>query len=69
MLYEERKVDPNYATFDELVAIPGIGDKTATRIVEFRESGGVFYSEKDLLQVEGIGEKKLKKIREYIKFK
>ena len=67
-LEEERRVDPNTATIDELTSIPGIGDTLAARIIEYRNKGGVFYSERDLLEVEGIGDKKLKKIREYIKF-
>lgn len=67
MLEEKRKVDLNTASHDELVSIPGVGDATALKIIAFRDGGGVFYSARDLLLIKGIGEKKLDRIREYIK--
>ncbi|MGB2630045.1 MAG: helix-hairpin-helix domain-containing protein [Candidatus Omnitrophota bacterium] len=66
-LKEARRVDINKATASELQVIPGVGEVLASKIVEYRSSRGDFEYETDLLNVEGIGEKKLEKIREYIK--
>ena len=49
----------NTATAEELDTLPGIGPKTARAIVEFREQNGKFSSPDDLLQVPGIGPRKL----------
>ncbi|MFQ5953008.1 MAG: ComEA family DNA-binding protein [Candidatus Omnitrophota bacterium] len=68
ILKEGRKVNINTATAEELQTIPGIGEVYALRIIEYRNSRGSFGTESDLLNIEGIGEKKLEKIREYIKF-
>ena len=47
--------------------IPGIGEVTAQRIVEFREKHGPFGRVEDLLKVKGIGEKSFEKLRPYVK--
>ena len=52
-------VDLNTASLEELDTLPGIGPKTAQAIVEYRETHGTFVSPEDLLQVRGIGPKKL----------
>ena len=52
-------VNVNTATAEELEALPGIGPALALRIVEFRASIGVFRDLNDLLQVRGIGGRKL----------
>jgi len=49
----------NTATAEELDTLPGIGPKTARAIVEFREQNGKFSKPDDLLQVPGIGPRKL----------
>ena len=59
-------ININTATKEELMQLSGIGDVLATRIIEFREQHGNFYYIDDLLQVEGIGEKKLEAMRPYI---
>ena len=53
----------------ELIAdsLAGIGVKTAEKIVKYREENGPFDKVEDLLNVSGIGEKKLAKIRSDIK--
>ena len=66
-LKEARVVDINTATMEELQTIPGIGESYAARIIEYRNAHGGFEYESDLLNVEGIGEKKLEKIKEYIR--
>ena len=56
-------VNINSASLGELVSLPGIGEEYARRIIELRERLGRFESVEDLLEVEGIGTKRLEKIR------
>jgi competence protein ComEA len=56
----------NSATAEELDTLPGIGPKMAQAIVEFREKHGKFSSPEDLLQVPGIGAKKLAALKPHI---
>ena len=60
------RVNLNTATVDELTSLPGIGPSYAKRIVEFREKNGPFKKVEDLLNVQGIGEKTLEKIRDRV---
>ncbi len=60
------KVNVNTATFDTLVAIPGIGPKTAEKILDYRGKIGQFRTIEDLLEVKGIGVKTLEKIRPFV---
>lgn len=45
--------------------LPGIGEKKANGIVEYREKAGGFVSVDELIRVDGIGEKTLENIRPY----
>lgn len=56
-------IDLNSATVEELKLLPGIGDKTAERIVEKRAELGGFSSVDDLLGVKRFGKSRLEKIR------
>ena len=56
----------NTATVEELQEFPGIGPKTAQRIVEYREQHGNFTSVDALMEVKGIGEKTLEKLKPFI---
>jgi len=58
-------IDLNRATRDELMLIPGIGETTADRIVQLRNTSGLFRKEADLKNVPGIKEKKLKRWERY----
>lgn len=60
----KKKVDPNKATREDLVAIPGIGPKLADKIMETREKG-LFQSLDDLIRVPGIGKKNLKTLKQH----
>ncbi len=60
------KLDLNSATAEELQKLPGIGDKLARAIVDFREQNGPYQTVEDLLQVPGIGEKRLAAIRDLV---
>jgi competence protein ComEA len=57
------QVNVNTAGVAELTQLPGIGEKTAQAIVDFREQKGDFQKVEDLLEVKGIGEKKLAAIQ------
>ena len=58
-------VNVNSATVDELMSLPGIGEKLASEIVRRRPYKRV----EDLLRVKGIGEFKLGEIRPYVRLK
>lgn len=59
-------IDINSAGIDELKALDGIGDATASKIIEYRETYGSFKNREELLNVSSIGEKKLEKIYDFI---
>lgn len=52
-------VDLNTADAAELDTLPGIGESLAGRIIAYREANGPFETVEELLEVSGIGEKKL----------
>jgi competence protein ComEA len=60
------KVDINSATAAQLTELPGVGEKTAARIVEHRQKQGPFKSTQELMNVKGIGEKNLQKLTPYL---
>jgi len=60
-------IDINQATAEEFQKLPGIGPALARRIVAFREKHGPFRRVEDLLAIRGIGHKKWKAIRAYLR--
>jgi len=56
----------NSATEKDLERIPGIGPVTARRILSYRDANGGFKTVEELLNVKGIGQKKMQKIRPHI---
>jgi competence protein ComEA len=56
----------NTATKEELMLINGIGEVTASKIVAYREEIGGFTSLDQLMDIDGIGEKKLAAWRPYL---
>jgi competence protein ComEA len=60
------KVNINTATAQQLATLPGVGEKVAARIVEYRQKSGGFKSPAELVNVQGIGEKNLHKIEAYL---
>ena len=59
-------IDINGASVRQLTALPGIGEVLARRIVAYREENGSFASPQELMNVEGIGEKRMEDILELI---
>lgn len=66
MTIDDSRVNINQASKDELETLPGIGPAKAQAILDFREENGSFKEVEDLLQVNGIGEKTLENLIEYI---
>ena len=60
------RLDLNLATLEELMALPGIGEVRAQRILAYREAHGPFRHAADLMNVSGIGEGIFSNLRDYI---
>lgn len=56
----------NTASQSDLETLPGVGPSTARAILQFRQKNGAFHSVDELTAVEGIGTKKLEKLRPYV---
>jgi len=63
-----KAVNINTADKETLTQIPGVGPVTADSILEYRKANGKFKSAQDLMNVKGIGEKNLKKMKPFLKF-
>lgn len=59
-------ININTASSSELQSLTGIGEVKARAIIEYREQNGGFSSVDELINVKGIGEKTLEKIRDRI---
>ena len=60
---EDQPVDINHASRDVLMSLPGVGEKTALRIIEARPYG----SPQDLRRAEGMGPATFEKLKTYIR--
>ncbi|MFM7072580.1 MAG: helix-hairpin-helix domain-containing protein [Planctomycetota bacterium] len=60
------RVEVNSAPWQEWTLLPGIGETTAKRIVEYRDQAGGFGRIDDLRRVRGIGPKTLERLRPYL---
>ncbi|WP_018752726.1 ComEA family DNA-binding protein [Paenibacillus sanguinis] len=57
----------NQAGLLELQDIPGVGEKKAQAIMDYRDAHGGFTSIEELTEVKGIGDKMLAKMKPYIR--
>ncbi|MBE9529831.1 MAG: helix-hairpin-helix domain-containing protein [Proteobacteria bacterium] len=59
-------VNINRAKLIELVALPRIGPVLAVKIVEYKETYGLFEKVEDIRKVQGIGSGTFNAVRHYI---
>ncbi|MEI3220322.1 MAG: ComEA family DNA-binding protein [Lachnoclostridium sp.] len=64
---DDGRVNLNLAGEEELMTLPGIGEKKAQAIISYRESHGGFQSTEELMEVEGIKTGIYEKIKDRIK--
>ncbi|MDZ7624561.1 MAG: helix-hairpin-helix domain-containing protein [Ignavibacteriaceae bacterium] len=62
----EKSINLNTAGINELVKLPGIGEKTAEKIIQLRSERGKFKRLEELMDVRGIGEVKFNKIKKFL---
>jgi comEA protein len=62
----EKSVNINRASVKELTLLPGIGEKTAEKIIAYRNQAGSFKSIAQIMEVKGIGVKKFEKMKRFI---
>lgn len=60
------RLNINTAPAESLALLPEIGPVISSRIVSFREASGGFDSVGQLVEVKGIGSKRLAKLRHYL---
>ena len=63
---KEGQININTAMQEELEEIPGVGESTAKRIIEYRKNNGKFKEIEDIKNVSGIGDSKFENMREKI---
>jgi competence ComEA-like helix-hairpin-helix protein len=68
MAPDTTKVDLDYATADEIEALPGIGPALARRVIANRDSSGAFGGLEALCSVSGIGKTLVERLRPLVTF-
>lgn len=64
---QQETVELNTASAAELRTLPGVGERTAERIIEYREEHGGFEKIEDLMNVRGIGERTFLRLRPLVR--
>ena len=59
-------ININTADKTALMSLPSIGEKTAQKIIDYRENNGKFQTKEELKNVTGIGDKKYSQLEEFI---
>lgn len=63
---KNNKVNINTATKEELDTLPGIGESTANKIINYRKENGKFKTIEEIKEVSGIGDSKFEDIKDLI---
>ena len=63
---QEQSINLNTADIEQFISLPGIGVKTAEKIILFRNKIGGFDNIEQLMEVKGIGEAKFNSIKKYV---
>lgn len=61
------KININICTLEELIELDGLGEIKAKKIIDYRESNGLYENIEDILNIDGIGKTTFEKIKEHIK--
>jgi competence protein ComEA len=62
-------ININTAAKSQLMTLPGIGPSYADRIIAYRAANGGFRTVDELSKIKGIGEKKLEKLRPFVRLR
>jgi competence ComEA-like helix-hairpin-helix protein len=62
----EKSINLNTAGINELITVPGLGTKTAEKIIQYRAEIGSFSNIEQLKEIKGIGTKKFNLIKVYV---
>jgi competence ComEA-like helix-hairpin-helix protein len=60
------RLNINIATKEQLMDLPGIGEVTAERILQYRKESGEFVTVEDLRAIKGISKNKLERLKPMI---
>ena len=60
------KVNINTASKEKLETLPGVGETTAQKIIDYREANGKFKTIEDIKNVSGIGDSKYESLKDKI---
>jgi competence protein ComEA len=64
--YSRYRVDLNHADHDQLLQVPGIGDRTADKIEAYRQEHGDFHGPEEVTGVRGIGPATYQKMSDWV---
>lgn len=62
----KNRININTATISELDTLPGFGEITAQKIIDYRQEHTKFNSIEEIKNIKGIGEKKFNEVKDYI---
>ena len=60
---EKTMLELNTADKEDLMTLPGIGEKLAEAILDHRKANGIFRKPEELLEIPGIGEKRFEALK------